>query len=138
MLSRRELSSILPGQPLPEGRREIIEANVGHAAGHVMSSQPKTLAPGIYSLTMELEVAEPRNSAKPSCIMDLLAGDQLIRNTPVQQYERKVELRFRSPAPNGSTSFSMRLFCDGRESVRVFQVTFVLNPDTAPSVIYQR
>lgn len=138
VLSRRELSSILPNQPLPEGRREIIETKPGHAAGHVISSQPRILAPGAYSLTMELDVQEPRDSPKPSCIMDLLAGEHLIGNTPVQTYEGKVELRFRSPAPDGSTAFIMRLFCDGRESVRVFQVKFVRNPDAPPSVIYQR
>lgn len=116
-LPRSELSSSLPGLPLPQDRREIIEAKPGHAAGHVLFSQPRRLSPGSYSAEMDLEVYVKWDAVGAYCVMDLLAGDHLVGKVPVTGLDRLVSLKFRSPATNGASDFILRLFCDGRETV---------------------
>lgn len=135
-LPRSELRSNLAEQPLPAKRREIIEAMRGHSPGHVISSTPRQLAEGAYKLEMEVELEDARDASSPSCIMDLLAGNHLLANVPVTSNDPRPQLLFKSPA-NGTKEFTARLFCDGRETVRVLRVTYFRNPDSPPKFIYQ-
>jgi len=138
ILARSDLASNIPGQPLPPRSDAIIDVIAGHAPGHVLVTKPKTLPPGEYVLTMNIEVTGGVDRGTPSCIMDLLAEDVLISNVPVQGYETELNLSFRSPDTKGASSFVTRMFCDGRMTLQIFDVAFVRNPDALPRVIYQQ
>jgi hypothetical protein len=79
VFARSDLRSELPGQPLPEGRPELVLAPEGHPEGHIVLTVPKELAPGgSYEFEMETAVQHSPTSGKPQCIMDVLAGTRLI------------------------------------------------------------
>jgi hypothetical protein len=137
-LARSELRSILPGQPLSSGRSGLVSAVAGHPPGHVISTVPRNLPKGEYAIEMVLEMSPRLARNDASCIMDLLAGEKMIANRLISPASSSESIKFRSPASNGSTTFMARLFCDGRGDVRVLEVQFIKNPDSPPSVIYQR
>lgn len=137
-LASNELRSILPGQPSSSHRFGLVNAMAGHAPGHIVSTTPRDLPKGQYAIEMQLELRPRRASNDASCIMDLLAADKMIASRPISPGSDLASIKFLSPASNGATTFMARLFCDGRDDVRVVAVRFVKNPDSPPSVIFQR
>lgn len=136
VLGRSNLRSNLTGQPLSVENEAIIIAKRNHPAGHVVSSSPTELLEGEYVLEMDVRIEGP-TADENACIMDLLAGDKLVRHKPVSIFELTPRLRFKSPHPNGSKTFVARLYCDGRNDVQVREVKFIRNPDGIPAVVYQ-
>jgi hypothetical protein len=128
-LTRADLRSDLPGQPLPEGRTELVVAPQGHPEGHIVSTLPRELAPGHYRIEMDILVHRTPTSKNHQCIMDVLAGDRLIATSwlPAIDVERVQHLgiTFRSPGPFDARTFQARLYCNGLAAVNVFKVTLV-------------
>jgi hypothetical protein len=129
VFARSHLSSELPGQPLPEGRPELVVAPEGHPEGHIVLTVPRELAPGgSYEFEMEMAVQHNPVNGKPQCIMDVLAGTRVIdkkeiSETPAGNGEhQKIDLLFTSPGPLNVRTFQARLWCDGRATVSVYRV----------------
>jgi len=137
-LQRSQLRSSLPQQPLPEGQKEIVEAEAGHQPGHIIYSTPQSLPAGIYRLEMDVIMLAKTSASEASCIMDLVCGNRITATAPLSMSEPTPQIRFESPSSEGRSDFIARLFCSGRDTTRVFGVKFVRNPDGARPTIYQR
>jgi hypothetical protein len=129
VFARSDLTSELPGQPLPEGRPELVVAPEGHPEGHILSTVPKELAPGgSYEFEMEMAIQRSPTSEKPECIMDVLAGTRVIGSqelleTPASNGQhQKIDILFTSPGPLNMRTFQARLWCNGRATVSVYRV----------------
>jgi len=129
VFARSDLRSELPGQPLPEGRPELVLAPEGHPEGHIVLTVPKELAPGgSYEFEMEMAVQRSPTSGKPQCIMDVLAGSRLIASkelletAPGNGEHQKIDILFTSPGPLNVRTFQARLYCNGRATVNVYRV----------------
>jgi hypothetical protein len=127
--ARSDLRSELPGQPLPEGRPELVLAPEGHPEGHIVLTVPKELAPGgSYEFEMEMAVQRSPTSGKPQCIMDVLAGTRLIGSKELLETasgngeHQKIDILFTSPGPLNVRTFQARLYCNGRATVSVYRV----------------
>jgi hypothetical protein len=128
VFSRSELRSELPGQPLPEGRVELVVASEGHPDGHILSTVPRELAPG-GSYEFEMEMAVQRStSGQLQCIMDVLAGTRMIASKELLEppagdgEHQKIDILFTSPGPLNIRTFQARLYCNGRATVSVYRV----------------
>jgi len=128
-LTRSDLGSDLPGQPLPEGRAELVAAPQGHPEGHIISTVPRELAPGQYRIEMDVLVHRTPTSKNHQCIMDVLAGNRLIATSWLQAIDveqmQHLGIAFRSPGPFDARTFQARLYCNGLAAVSVFRVTLV-------------
>jgi hypothetical protein len=128
-LTRADLRSNLPGQPLPEGRAELVAAPLGHPEGHIVSTLPRELGPGQYRIEMDILVHRATASKDHQCVMDVLAGDRLIAASSLQTIDveqlQHLGIAFRSPGPFGARTFQARLYCNGLAAVSVFKVTLV-------------
>jgi hypothetical protein len=129
VFARADLRSELPGQPLPEGRPELVVAREGHPEGHIVFTTPRDLAPGgSYEFEMDLAVQRSPTSGKPQCIMDVLAGSRLIgskelsETAPGNGEHQKIDILFTSPGPLNVRSFQARLYCNGRATVSVYRI----------------
>jgi hypothetical protein len=129
LLTRADLSSNLPGQPLPEGHAELVAAPPGHPEGHIVSTSPRELAPGQYRFEMDILVHRTPTSINHQCIMDVLAGNRLIASSSVQAIDveqtQHLGISFRSPGPFDARIFQARLYCNGLAAVSVFKVTLL-------------
>jgi len=128
-LTRAELRSKLPGQPLPEGSAELVAAPQGHPEGHIISTLPRELAPGQYRIEMDILVHRTPSSKDHQCIMDVLAGSRLIATSSLQAINveeiQHLGISFRSPGPSNTRTFQARLYCNGLAAVSVFKVTLI-------------
>jgi hypothetical protein len=129
VFARSDLRSNLPGQPLPEGRPELVVAPEGHPEGHIVLTVPRELAPGgSYEFEMEMAAQHSPISGEPLCIMDVLAGTRVIdkkeilETSPGNGEHQKVDLLFTSPGPLNVRTFQARLWCAGRATVSVYRV----------------
>lgn len=138
VLQRSQLRSSLPQQPLPEERREIVDAQAGHQPGHIIYSTPQTLSAGNYRLEMDVIMLAKTNASEASCIMDLVCGNRITATASLSMSEPTPQITFESPGSDGRSDFVARLFCSGRDTTRVLGVKFVRNPDGAHPTIYQR
>jgi hypothetical protein len=128
-LTRADLRSDLPSQPLPDGRAELVVAPQGHPEGHIVSTVPRELAPGNYRIEMDILVHRTPTSKNHQCIMDVLAGNRLIATSwlpaiDVEQVQH-LGITFRSPGPFDARTFQARLYCNGLAAVSVFKVMLV-------------
>jgi hypothetical protein len=129
VFSRSELRSELPGQPLPEGRVELVVAPEGHPEGHILSTVPRELAPGgSYEFEMEMAVQRSATSGRLQCIMDVLAGTRMVASKELLEppagngEHQKIDILFTSPGPLNIRTFQARLYCNGRATVSVYRV----------------
>jgi hypothetical protein len=129
VFARSDLLSELPGQPLPEGRPELVVAPEGHPDGHILSTVPRELAPGgSYEFEMELAVQRSPTSGAPQCIMDVLAGTRVIGSKELPEapagngQHQKIDILFTSPGPLNVRTFQARLWCNGRAAVTVYRL----------------
>jgi hypothetical protein len=129
VFARSDLLSELPGQPLPEGRPELVVAPEGHPEAHIVSTVPRELAPGgSYEFEIEMAVQSSPTSGAPKCVMDVLAGTRVIGSkelseTPPRNDEhQKIDILFTSPGPLNVRTFQARLWCNGRATVSVYRV----------------
>jgi hypothetical protein len=129
VFARSDLRSELPGQPLPEGRPELVVAPEGHPEGHIVLTVPRELAPGgSYEFEMELALQHSPTSGKPQCIMDVLAGTRMIGSKELLEprasnsEHQKIDILFTSPGPLNVRTFQARLYCNGRATVSVYRV----------------
>jgi hypothetical protein len=128
-LTQDDLSSILPGQPLPKGHAELVAAPQGHPEGWIVSTLPRDLAPGQYRIEMDILVHRTPSSKNHRCIMDVVAGDYLIASSTLQAIDveqvQHLGIAFRSPGPFDARTFQAHLYCNGLAAVSVFKVTLV-------------
>jgi hypothetical protein len=129
VFARTDLRSELPGQPLAEGRPELVVAREGHPEGHIVFTAPRDLAPGgSYEFEMELAVQRSPTSGAVQCIMDVLAGTRIVGSKDLSQASttraehQKIDILFTSPGPLNVRSFQARLYCNGRATVSVYRV----------------
>jgi hypothetical protein len=129
VFARSDLRSDLPGQPLPEGRAELVVAPEGHPEGHILSTVPRELAPGgSYEFEIEMAVRRSPTSGAPECIMDVLSGTrvigskQLLEAGPANSEHQTLDILFTSPGPLNVRTFQARLYCNGRATVSVYRV----------------
>jgi hypothetical protein len=129
VFARSDLLSDLPGQPLPEGRPELVVAPEGHPEAHIVSTVPRELAPGgSYEFEMEVAVQRGATSGQPQCIMDVLAGTRVIGSQELSEppagngEHQKIDILFTSPGPLNARTFQARLWCNGRATVSVYRV----------------
>jgi hypothetical protein len=129
VFARSDLRSDLPGQPLPEGRAELVVAREGDPEGHIVSTVPKQLTPGgSYEFEMEVAVQSGPTGRALQCIMDVLAGTRIVGSKDLSQASttraehQKIDILFTSPGPLNVRSFQARLYCNGRATVSVYRV----------------
>jgi hypothetical protein len=129
VFARSDLRSELPGQPLPDGRAELVVAPEGHPEGHIVSTVPRELAPGgSYEFEMEIAVQRSPTSGALQCIMDVLAGARVIGSKePLETHvgddkHQKIDILFTSPGPLNVRTFQARLWCNGHATVSVYRV----------------
>jgi hypothetical protein len=128
-LTRADLSSNLPGQPLPEGHAELVAAPQGHPEGHIVSTKPRELTPGQYRFEMDIVVHRSPTGKNHQCIMDVLAGNHLVASSSVEAIDveqmQHLGISFRSPGPFDVRIFQARLYCNGLAAVSIFKVTLL-------------
>jgi hypothetical protein len=128
-LTRADLSSNLPGQPLPEGHAELVAAPQGHPEGHIVSTKPRELTPGQYRFEMDIVVHRSPTGKNHQCIMDVLAGNHLVASSSVEAIDveqmQHLGISFRSPGPFDARIFQARLYCNGLAAVSIFKVTLL-------------
>jgi hypothetical protein len=128
-LTRADLSSNLPGQPLPEGHAELVAAPQGHPEGHIVSTKPRELTPGQYRFEMDIVVHRSPTGKNHQCIMDVLAGNHLVASSSVEAIDveqmQHLGITFRSPGPFDGRIFQARLYCNGLAAVSVFKVALL-------------
>jgi hypothetical protein len=129
VFARADLRSELPGQPLPEGRPELVVTSDGYPEGHILFTVPRELAPGgSYEFEMEMAVQRRPTSGAPQCIMDVLAGTRMIGSKELSEASssngehQKIDILFTSPGPLNVRTFQARLYCNGRGVVSVYRV----------------
>jgi hypothetical protein len=128
-LTRDDLSSILPGQPLPDGHPELVAAPQGHPEGWIVSTLPRDLTPGQYRIEMDILVHRTPSSKNHRCVMDVFAGNYIVASSTLRAIDveqvQHLGVAFRSPGPFDARTFQAHLFCNGLAAVSVFKVMLV-------------
>jgi hypothetical protein len=128
-LTRDDLSTSYPGQPLAEGHSELVAAPQGHPEGWIVSTLPRDLTPGRYRIEMDILIHRTPSSKNPRCVIDVRAGNYTVATSTLQVIDveqvQHFGIAFRSPGPFDARTFQAHLFCNGLAAVSVFKVTLV-------------